>query len=383
MNVLLILGNGFDLNLGFPTAYSHFYDFYLDKDLHPDDTRRNVLKESLYDWKNQLGTDQKDIIDWSDLELAIGAVSKKYKNPTDYLGDFEDLAEELLDYLKSVDRIEIKNLDKIAVQFLDDILRVSLLTDFSKFLIDKSKVNGQTGFTGYLDNNPTNSLRTFLNAYSSIGNSLKLDVMTFNYTSTVERIFEKIKSLNLPADKISLGKVLHIHQELDENGIILGVNSLDQILNKEFHSVYSIYNGLVKPNLIAAFASGTDNECIEAMERADVIILFGVSLGETDSVWWKRLGSIVAGGGKRIIYCPYERREDFAYRSRAIVNRIHNLIHFLLNKFYLSSSDYTKMENLVYPVRKNQMFDFLEGEDLKKEQEKNLEKVKKYISLPF
>lgn len=29
MNVTLILGNGFDLNLGLPTAYSDLYKFYM------------------------------------------------------------------------------------------------------------------------------------------------------------------------------------------------------------------------------------------------------------------------------------------------------------------------------------------------------------------
>lgn len=28
MNVTLILGNGFDLNMGLPTAYSDFYKYY-------------------------------------------------------------------------------------------------------------------------------------------------------------------------------------------------------------------------------------------------------------------------------------------------------------------------------------------------------------------
>lgn len=33
MNVTLILGNGFDLNMGLPTAYSDFYKYYMLVDL--------------------------------------------------------------------------------------------------------------------------------------------------------------------------------------------------------------------------------------------------------------------------------------------------------------------------------------------------------------
>ena len=372
MNVLLILGNGFDLNLGLPTAYSHFYQYYLKEGSYS--MQGKFLKESLYNWKNYSDTNENEIIDWVDLELALGKVSEKYNSPKDYLADIDHISEELTKYLRAVEQLPIRSLEKVAKHFIDDVLKVSLLTEISQFS-DDNKTNAAHDFVGYFDPNPTKGLRSFLNNSTFNQSFLKLDIMTFNYTNIVERIFEELKRNDSFSKKISLGSILHVHQDLGEEGVILGVDSVNQITNSAFHSTYSIFNGIVKPNLLKEYASGIDTQCISTIEEADVIILFGVSMGLSDASWWRNLGRIVKGNGKRIIYCPYESPEDFVYTSRAIVSRIHNLILFFLNKLDLSVSQYDEMYSKVYPVRKNQMFNFGIYNDLKIAQEKYLKLV--------
>ena len=375
MDVLLILGNGFDLNLGLPTAYSHFYDYYLNKP-HLNSQQGSVLKQSLSEWKNNAASSIKNIINWSDLELGLGEVSLKYSMVNSYLDDFDDISLELTNYLQIVKKLEIKNIEKIANAFIDDILRVALLTDLDSFISDNYKKTKESVFSGYLDFKPSNEMSEFLNSTSNLSlSALNIDVMTFNYTNTAERIFKTIQQLAFPKNKISLGKILHIHQDLGEAGIVLGVNSINQIANEDFRSLYPINYGIVKPNLVAEYAAGTDVECINAISKADVIIFFGVSLGMTDSIWWKRIGNLVSGSNKRIIYCPYERKEDFAYTSRAVVNKIHEYQEFLFDRFYISDSVKNDMRKKVYPVRKNQMFDFRIVEDLAKLQNDNLNSV--------
>ena len=375
MDVLLILGNGFDLNLGLPTAYSHFYDYYLNKP-HLNSQQGSVLKQSLSEWKNNAASSIKNIINWSDLELGLGDVSLNYSTVNSYLDDFDDISLKLTNYLQSVEKLEIKNIEKIANAFIDDILRVALLTDLDSFISDNYKKTKESVFSGYLDFKPSNEMSEFLNSTSNLSlSALNIDVMTFNYTNTAERIFKTIRQLAFPKNKISLGKILHIHQDLGEAGIVLGVNSIDQIANEDFRSLYPIKYGIVKPNLVSEYAAGTDVECINAISKADVIIFFGVSLGMTDSIWWKRIGNLVSGSNKRIIYCRYEQKEDFAYTSRAVVNKIHEYQEFLFDRFYISDSVKNDMRKKVYPVRKNQMFDFRIVEDLAKLQNDNLNSV--------
>ena len=159
----------------------------------------------------------------------------------------------------------------MAERFVDDILKVSLLTDFLDFSGDKDTKNVSHNFVGYLDPNPTKGLSSFLYNTTSSKSFLKLDVMTFNYTDIIERIFEEIRQKALLTNKISLGQILHIHQDLGEEGVVLGVDSIEQIKNKAFHSTYSIYNGVVKPNLLKEYAAGIDTQCIDAIIQADVM----------------------------------------------------------------------------------------------------------------
>ena len=59
MNVTLILGNGFDLNMGLPTAYSDFYKYYMLVD----------SPRSTYLIKQGIGEKPQT---WADLEKSLG-----------------------------------------------------------------------------------------------------------------------------------------------------------------------------------------------------------------------------------------------------------------------------------------------------------------------
>lgn len=69
MNITLIIGNGFDLNLGLPTSYSHFYPYYL-----LEQTERIIQKEL-----------EENLSDWADLEMQLGKISLKYNDFQNYI----------------------------------------------------------------------------------------------------------------------------------------------------------------------------------------------------------------------------------------------------------------------------------------------------------
>jgi len=62
MNILFLIGNGFDLNLGMKTRYRDFYDYYTNL---PKDNDSDVVKS----FKNELWN---NIDLWSDLERELG-----------------------------------------------------------------------------------------------------------------------------------------------------------------------------------------------------------------------------------------------------------------------------------------------------------------------
>ncbi len=66
MNIVYLIGNGFDLNLGMQTKYEHFYEYYLSNIQNGDSPHIKKLKNTIAQSKQN----------WSDLEEALG----KYLN---------------------------------------------------------------------------------------------------------------------------------------------------------------------------------------------------------------------------------------------------------------------------------------------------------------
>lgn len=74
MNIVYLIGNGFDINIGLKTRYKDFYDYYLALDSSGDNEHVKKLKEHL---KETLSTDDKY---WSDLEIALGAYTTNFSS---------------------------------------------------------------------------------------------------------------------------------------------------------------------------------------------------------------------------------------------------------------------------------------------------------------
>ena len=100
---LLVLGNGFDLDLGFRTGYQHYHD--------NQNTRGNgafpfVRGGQDYHSLGQFILKAVEIQKWYDLENVLAEYGKQYPKVEDIDGDKEDyasLVKSLTLYLKSVD----------------------------------------------------------------------------------------------------------------------------------------------------------------------------------------------------------------------------------------------------------------------------------------
>lgn len=94
----------------------------------------------------------------------------------------------------------------------------------------------------------------------------------------------------------SLYNICHLHGVLDDT-ILVGVNDEQQIANDKFQQNQAVRDCLVKPEAIAAMRSDKSVLCNGYIQKADIIVLYGVSLGATDANLWKavveRMGSNV------------------------------------------------------------------------------------------
>ena len=107
MNMLYLIGNGFDLNLGLPTRYSDFLEYYfkhapLNYKATSQESRRiqeykDLFKKTI---ENNAGDQQ-----WKDLEIALGKFSSQFNEAIVFRDFYIDINLSLINYLKQISPI--------------------------------------------------------------------------------------------------------------------------------------------------------------------------------------------------------------------------------------------------------------------------------------
>lgn len=321
MNILFLIGNGFDLNLGMKTRYSDFYKFYTSIK-----SGRSLI-ESL---KNEIDGNIKN---WSDLELELGNYTKNLNSEEEFTEVYEDLGDRLAEYLQ-----------KIEENF-----------DFDK--IEKTKLNEYLSF-------PDNSLlaadRVELNAFrSKFKNSqLNVNVITFNYTKSFEKLvgYEN-KKLNIGSynnQPIALQRIEHIHGYMNSR-MIMGVNDVSQISNNKFHENQNIIDAFVKTNCNQVQKHTIDDWCKKQIARAQLICIFGSSIGDTDNYWWEFIGEQLKKEIRLIIFEKGEKIPSRRPYKRAIIER--RKIDYFLSKTKLNENEKKLAANKIIVGINTNMFD--------------------------
>lgn len=257
MNVLYILGNGFDKAQGMATSYPEFYEYL-------KGVQGSPLLEEL---KKDINADKKL---WSDMEEAFGQFTKRIKTEQDFEDLYLELSDNLILYLKNEDERFNPTLDH----------RLKFQRDFKSY----------ENYLGDTDKDPYSS---FVNSVIDDSAFLhkRISVMTFNYTNTLEKLLD-IGSIDKVSDShAKLEQIIHVHGTLDDdNAIIMGVDNELQIANEFFRPNDNIKDFLVKNQSNLSMKYNRSKLCEDLIQKANVIILYGVSLGETDRRWWKMIG---------------------------------------------------------------------------------------------
>src|SRR4030042_7161128 len=92
MNILFLIGNGFDLNLGLKTSYGDFYKYYI---------KVKSQSSAINQLKNEISGDLKH---WSDLEIALGKYTENFKSVSEFDEVFDDLGDRLADDLEQEEK---------------------------------------------------------------------------------------------------------------------------------------------------------------------------------------------------------------------------------------------------------------------------------------
>lgn len=266
MNVVFVLGNGFDLNLGFNTSYSDFYKYYLEQDESIE-----IIKEL----KNNI---ESDIENWSDLELRLGSYTSTIKDQDEFDAVYFSIVDSLRNYLNlQQDDFDYSKLD-MSVLLRDLAMPERVLSQ-----------KHRNKLTEWHDRFPSN---------------IHTKILTFNYTRTIEKILgEKIniKIGEIRNKNILFSGIEHIHGYVDDN-LVLGVNDIEQIWNEELRLSQEVVEAIVKPSHNQELGHMRDDRCLEIISSANLIFVFGSSIGKTDKMWWENIGDRLGDNCRLVIF---------------------------------------------------------------------------------
>lgn len=121
----------------------------------------------------------------------------------------------------------------------------------------------------------------------------------FNYTGTLDACFKLLQSnsgflgkrtLGGNSYQNTIGQLLHVHGTTTSN-MVLGVNDESQIEGIDlFQGCGPEYiSQLIKVRTNEMNEENSDSKAASLIQSADLIYIYGMSLGETDKLWWDRI----------------------------------------------------------------------------------------------
>lgn len=259
MNITFFIGNGFDINVGLSTRYSDFYPYFL------ENANANNMIRSWLDGNEKL---------WSDLEEKLGQEISKI--PEGKLEQFYNDKDEL-------DRLLIEYLENEQEKYVFEEPEV-IKKEFSRSMLN---------FFSGLSVGDVVSIKETMEAYRN--EEFLYSYITFNYTNILDRIVslygEKATVIarhqeNTRNNRIS--QIIHIHGTTEEE-MILGVNDEDQIGNELLKEEEIFLDTFIKRRMNNNIGQQKTEKAFEIIKYSHIICIFGMSIGNTDKMWWEIL----------------------------------------------------------------------------------------------
>ena len=302
MNITFLIGNGFDRALGLRTSYSHFYEEYckLESGVNVIDNFRRIID---YNIVNENNLEEKL---WSDAELGLAKITKVYPI-MDFITCCEDIHERLIEYLERQDKMfsdECEQFEKI-VQLLS-----SHIVEFQQDLMPTE----QNLFINIRNNDKLND--TLVN------------IVTLNYTSTCDKIFNALSKKPLASwdsnrgtKYLKMGRLVHAHGYID-NFPILGVCNPMLIENQSYLDYPEFRALMIKKESINAVGQTWRDDTFSLINNSSIICIFGASLGVSDSDYWEYIAEwLKATDSRHLIIFEFDaniKRTNISYYQQFV-----------------------------------------------------------------
>ena len=255
MKMTLLLGNGFDINIGLKTKYSDFYRYYLSI---------QSPNSNISAWKSNI-SDNFDL--WSDLEhhLQELAYTLNDNECQAFMEFLDDLTEELSNYLDTENgHFIFEDYANASEQFQKDIRNIESII--------KKHI-------------PLHAANTYKKQF------VNRTIINFNYTSSIEKLLNINQNSALSSQSFTL---IHPHGDLYTN-LVIGVSSIAPSFQEDFghQDVFreEMHTWLIKKNILTTMheLNLRYNQAKDSISSSDVICIYGMSIGESDSIWWSEI----------------------------------------------------------------------------------------------
>lgn len=309
MDLVFLLGNGFDINIGMKTRYCNFYDFYLKQ------VSSNAIIKT---FKNDI---QENIEDWADLELRLGEYLEHLQENEAIL-IYNDLVKNLQIYIQSEEERHSYGIDS-------NLIRKDLISP--------------ENYLRYVDSQFIKS------NWKKDNENWRVRIISFNYTKSLEKLIafnnERIVIETVNGHQRYIDAVEHIHG-FTNNRMTLGVNDSKQIRNQNLRDCKKIIRRFVKPECNNTYGLNHSDKCANWINAAQIICLYGLSLGETDKIWWNRVAKRLINNATLIIFYYDKDFQEIAgpdYEDKA-----DDIRDLFLSKTQLTDSEKQNIYSKIY-----------------------------------
>jgi hypothetical protein len=326
MNLTYIFGNGFDIKLGLKTSYKNFISYYCSTA-----SKDNVIVK----FKKDIS---RDIELWSDFEKELGEYTNEVNTAEDLLNIVEDVDDNLQKYISKESMLIPLAKENILNTFIDELLNPQgFLLPADRHKLEFKYNNGSIP-------------------------EWKINVISFNYTDTIKKLFgmsqemkriTNLKFLSRPADIVALYNIHH--EAKDGDYILMGVDNVEQIANKKFREDPDVVDLMVKPVTNKSLKTEVDVSCERVIERTDLFVIYGASIGLTDSTWWKMINRRLLDPNASLVLFEYD--PDFKDGRRLASKERSTKEKFLSHAESLDSVQIEKIKDRIIVAVNRNIFD--------------------------
>lgn len=331
MNVTFLIGNGFDLNLGLPTKYSDFIQVY---------EQIKGKSDAMTNFHQYVGENNAL---WSSAEKALGLYTANFEvaEGEEFSNRHNDFCEHLIKYLSYLE------------------MKLDLVANKEKVAESFARINQMIRSFPSQERKPIDALFKLRQHENLVYNFIN-----FNYTNTLDRclsILEESPSIlgshrygsNTFIHKI--GAHHHVHGTL-QKGLVFGVDNDAQIAKPE---IFDCINGdiyrslLLKNEANVLYMENAEQKAVNLLNNSQIIYVYGMSIGETDASWWRRICLWLKQDVKRhLIIQKHDMVERTAFpREYLLAERTEK--RKVLNFSSLSANENIAIEKQIHITREN------------------------------